>query len=49
MTDAMHGPGTSQRMHAMEGAEEMMDRCSKAMDPMGDMGTPGRRHMTDRR
>lgn len=38
MMDAMHGAGTSERMHAVEGAEEMMDDCSGMMDHMSSAG-----------
>jgi predicted lipid-binding transport protein (Tim44 family) len=39
MMDAVHGEGTSQRMHeAMEpNAEEMMDQCAATMPMMGEM------------
>jgi hypothetical protein len=37
MMDAMHGPGTAQRMHRIAGAEDMMNRCSAMMDSMGSM------------
>ena len=43
MMDAMHGEGTSQRMHqAMPSAEEMMEECAQHMEDMADghmMGT----------
>lgn len=38
MMDAVHGRGTSQRMHRVEGAEEMMERGSKMMRVMEGMG-----------
>lgn len=38
MMDAMHGEGTSERMHDVEGAEEMMETCSSMMDSMSSMG-----------
>ncbi len=41
MIDAMHGPGTADRMHAVEGAEEMMDTCAAMMDMMGGMSGMG--------
>lgn len=34
MMDAMHGSGTSARMHRVEGAEEMMERCAEMMSMM---------------
>jgi hypothetical protein len=38
MMDAMHGEGTSQRMHeAMPGSEKMMENCASMMDRMGNM------------
>lgn len=37
MMDSMHGPGTADRMHEVEGAEQMMNRCSKMMDSMDEM------------
>ncbi len=39
MMDAMHGRGTAERMHAVEGADEMMDACASMLDAMG--GAPG--------
>lgn len=41
MMDAMHGAGTSQRMHEAMGpqAEQMMDQCVAMMNMM--MGSPG--------
>lgn len=39
MMDTMHGPGTSDRMHEMPGAEEMMDGCAGMMGGM--MGGSG--------
>lgn len=41
MMDAMHGPGTAERMHAVEGAEAMMDRCASMMDMMDGMSGMG--------
>ncbi len=40
MMDEMHGPGTSARMHRVEGAEEMMGRSAEMMSMMdgGMMG-----------
>lgn len=35
MLDAMHGPGTAERMHQIPGAEEMMDECAAMMAAMG--------------
>ncbi len=35
MMDAMHGPGTADRMHQVPGAEEMMDQCAAMMAAMG--------------
>lgn len=35
MMDAMHGPGTAERMHQVPGAEEMMDQCAAMMAGMG--------------
>jgi hypothetical protein len=35
MMDAMHGPGTADRMHQIPGAEEMMDQCVAMMTRMG--------------
>ncbi|MBW3619036.1 MAG: hypothetical protein KY461_02220 [Actinobacteria bacterium] len=37
MMDAMHGEGTADAMHQVEGAEEMMDECTSMMGGMGDM------------
>ena len=37
MMDAMHGPTASNRMHRVEGAEQMMDQCSRMHDQMGGM------------
>lgn len=37
MMDAMHGEGTAERMHQMEGAEQMMDDCAAMMDSMSSM------------
>ncbi len=37
MMDAMHGPGASERMHEIEGAEKMMDGCAQMMESMGSM------------
>ena len=35
MMDAMHGSGTTERMHQVPGAEEMMDQCATMMAAMG--------------
>ena len=35
MMDAMHGPGTTERMHQVPGAEEMMEQCAAMMAMMG--------------
>ena len=57
MMDAVHGPGTSQRMHEAMGpdAEKMMDQCAAMMDMMsgmsamqGMMGTGDTRGMMGR-
>ncbi|MGH3451096.1 MAG: hypothetical protein ACRDQW_10295 [Haloechinothrix sp.] len=37
MMAAMHGDNAVDRMHAVEGAEEMMDQCAGMMDAMGGM------------
>ena len=39
MMDAVHGPGTSQRMHEAMGpeAEKLMDQCVAMMGMMGNM------------
>ncbi|MBW3577406.1 MAG: hypothetical protein KY462_06650 [Actinobacteria bacterium] len=37
MMDAMHGEGTAERMHELEGVDEMMDQCAGMMDAMGGM------------
>lgn len=37
MMDAMHGERTAERMHEIEGADEMMDQCAGMMDAMGGM------------
>ncbi len=37
MMDAMHGEGTADRMHEIEGVDEMMDQCAGMMDAMGRM------------
>lgn len=41
MMDAMHGEGTTARMHKVEGAEEMMDTCASMMDMMSGMSGMG--------
>ncbi|MDP8959187.1 MAG: hypothetical protein M3N51_08325 [Actinomycetota bacterium] len=41
MMDAMHGPGTGERMHQVAGAEEMMEACAAMMEMM-DPGMMGR-------
>ncbi len=41
MMDAMHGAGTSQRMHAVERAEEMMDDCAGMIENMSSHGGMG--------
>ncbi len=40
MMDAMHGKGTSERMHKAMGkdAEQMMDQCTSMMGMMNNMG-----------
>lgn len=40
MMDAMHGPGTSGRMHEAMGpqSEQMMEQCAAMMGMMGGMG-----------
>lgn len=35
MMDAMHGPGTAERMHQVPGLEEMMDQCAATASSMG--------------
>lgn len=35
MMDAMHGPGTAERMHQLPGAEEMMEQCATMLEAMG--------------
>lgn len=37
MMDAVHGQGTSNRVHRIEGAEQMMEQCSQMHDQMGGM------------
>lgn len=37
MMDAMHGPGTADRMHQIPGVEEMMDQGASMMAPMSGM------------
>lgn len=37
MMDAMHGEGTADRMHEIDGVEEMMTQCSGMMAMMGGM------------
>lgn len=43
MMDAMHGEGTADAMHDIEGADEMMDQCASMMSMMGSgmMGDGG--------
>ena len=41
MMDTVHGEGSAARMHAVEGAEEMMDTCGSMMDMMGGMSGMG--------
>ncbi|MGH2750445.1 MAG: hypothetical protein ACRDK3_06175 [Actinomycetota bacterium] len=40
MVDAVHGPGTSARMHRVKGVEEMMGRCAAMMRMMDGGMTP---------
>jgi hypothetical protein len=35
MMDAMHGEGTSDRLHALDGGEQMIDKCARMHDAMG--------------
>lgn len=35
MMDAMHGPGTADRIHQAPGGEEMMEQCAAMMAAMG--------------
>lgn len=35
MMDAMHGPGTAERMHQVPGGEEMMEECAGMMAATG--------------
>lgn len=37
MMEAMHGEEALERMHEVEGADEMMDQCASMMDAMGGM------------
>lgn len=37
MMEAMHGEGAVERMHDVEGSEEMMDHCASMMGGMGGM------------
>lgn len=39
MMDAMHGAGTAERMHDVEGGEQMMDDCASMMEMMSSMGS----------
>lgn len=48
MMTAMHGPGPVERMHAMEGAEQMMDQCTSMMATMDDVDMTGMRGMDGR-
>ena len=41
MMEAMHGPGASDRMHRVEGGEQMMEQCSQMHDQMGRMMDSG--------
>lgn len=42
MMDAMHGEGTSDRLHGVEGTEGMMETCAAMMEAMHDDGArPG--------
>lgn len=41
MMDAMHGEGTAEGTHEVEGAEEMMEQCASMMNMMGDMDMSG--------
>lgn len=35
MMDAMHGEGTADELHEIEGVDEMMDQCASMMSMMG--------------
>lgn len=37
MMEAVHGEDAVERMHQVEGADEMMDQCGAMMDAMGGM------------
>ena len=37
--DAMHGEGTADRVHAVEGGEQMMEDCAGMMGAMSSMGS----------
>ena len=39
MMDAMHGAGTAERMHDVEGGEQMMAECASMMEMMSSMGS----------
>jgi hypothetical protein len=39
MMDAIHGDGTAERMHDIEGADEMMAECSSMAETMSSMGS----------
>lgn len=39
MMDAMHGEGTAERMHAVDGGEQMMDDCAEMMGTTSSMGS----------
>lgn len=41
MMDAMHGPGTADRIHQIPGGEEMMHRCAAMMGSMSGAMMPG--------
>lgn len=37
MMEALHGEEAVEQMHAVDGAEEMMEQCGSMMDAMGGM------------
>lgn len=41
MMDRAHGRGTSDRMHRVEGAEQMMEQCSQMHEQMEGMMSDG--------
>jgi hypothetical protein len=43
MVDAMHGEGTSDRLHALDGGEQMIDECAPMDDAMGETMRSGMR------